>query len=127
MKTLSARQYAKVLFEITQDLQKKDLEEAVQKFIEMVVQNHAEKKLAEILNEFERYSKKMDGYVEMEVSSAFPLTEALKKNINEIFGGKTEMTVTEDASLLGGVVIKTENKIFDASLKTQLQKMKEQI
>lgn len=127
MKTLSAKQYAKILFEITKDLQKKDLEEAVQKFIDMVAQNHAEKRLPEILQEFEAYSKKMDGYVELEIISAFPLTSELKKNVNEIFGGKTEMKVVEDKSLIGGVVIKTENKIFDASVKTQLQKMKDQI
>lgn len=127
MRKLSIKQYAKVLFEITQDLPKKELEKAVPMFIEMIQKNHAEKKLSQILNEFEKYAKKLEGYVEMNVKTAFPLSSFAKKQINEIFGGKTEMTMSEDASLLGGVVITTENKIFDASLKTQLQKMKEHI
>ena len=127
MKTLSPQQYAKALYEATRGLEKKHVEEAVEAFIQMIRQNHEEKKLPQILNEFEVYSKKQEGYIEMEVTSAFPLSNSVKKQINEIFGGKAEMKVKEDGSLLGGVIIKTDNKIFDASVKTQLQKMREQI
>lgn len=127
MPKLSVGQYAKILYETTRGLNKTEMEPVIQAFVNLVIENQMKKKLPYIIEKFESLSKKMDGVVEMEVTSAHALSNVIQKQVEETFGGKVEMKLKEDPSLIGGVTIKTENKIFDASIKTQLLKMKEQL
>lgn len=64
-----------------------------------------------------------------EVTSAQPLTEAQRRRLAESLGralGKTmELSYRTDAELVGGVVVRVGNRIFDASVTTQLRKFRE--
>jgi F-type H+-transporting ATPase subunit delta len=63
----------------------------------------------------------------LEVTTAKPLSEENKKKIIKVFGSKAELTETTDPSIIGGVIIKTEDIILDGSLKKQLQLLKTQL
>lgn len=124
-KKLSANQYAKVLYEVTQGLQGESLHKAITEFTLLVRKNQAWKRMSEIVEAFQKYARKQEGWVELHVTSAHTLSEKILEEIRNQFGGKADVTVAEDTTLLGGIKVQTDNKIFDASVKTQLQKMKE--
>lgn len=48
----------------------------------------------------------------------------IKKIAAQITGSSVKMHITEDASLIGGFVLKHQNIIYDASVATQLQAAK---
>ena len=69
------------------------------------------------------------GFVEVQVITATPLAEemlqAVQAAIAEALGAKPLLKMTVDEQILGGVVIRVGDKIMDASVQTQLEKMKE--
>ena len=71
------------------------------------------------------------GRVHADVVSATKLSpdheSRLKGELEKLSGSKVEMTTSEDHELLGGVVAKVGDVIYDGSLKTQLARMKDQL
>ncbi len=69
------------------------------------------------------------GRVSAEVISARRLTPAHENKIREqlerLSGKKVELTTAEDPELLGGIVARVGDIVFDASLRTQLQQIRE--
>ncbi len=66
--------------------------------------------------------------VRVNVKTAFPLPEELKSfiktSLEKSMGKTVEMTVEEDATLLGGVVIGVGDTLYDGSIKNQLNNMR---
>ncbi len=66
-----------------------------------------------------------------EVTSAVPLTDGEKQTLIhrlQAIGGRTVVAHYHiDASLLGGVVVEMEGKVYDGSLKRQMNRIKEVI
>jgi F-type H+-transporting ATPase subunit delta len=64
-----------------------------------------------------------------EVISAHPLSSDQKKRLagqlGQALGKKMELTYSTDPEILGGVVVRVGNRIFDASVTTQLRLFKE--
>jgi len=127
MVKVSNRQYAEALYEITRDLSGVDLTDAIKTFVELLVRNHKFKQADNIIIEFERYSKKQDGVVELQITSARKLDKTTIDQIRNIFGKHVEENNQVDESIIGGVKIKMEDKILDASLKTQLHSLKQSL
>ena len=78
----------------------------------------------------ESYRKLMDdalGISRVQVRTAFPMTSELAANLQRglesLTGKKVEMQIDEDASLLGGVVVRVGDKLYDGSIKVQLNNM----
>jgi F-type H+-transporting ATPase subunit delta len=65
------------------------------------------------------------GIVVADVTSAFPLTDALKVDVKRLIGSK-ELVLREtvDPSVLGGVRVLTPGKRLDATLKRKIQALK---
>jgi F-type H+-transporting ATPase subunit delta len=65
------------------------------------------------------------------VKSAVPLTESEKERLTNklenVYKCSLRMEYVIDASLIGGVVIETEDKVIDGSVKNRLQQVKEVI
>jgi F-type H+-transporting ATPase subunit delta len=79
----------------------------------------------------ENYRKLMDnaiGLARVQVKTAFPLTPDLsanlKKALESLTAKKVEMQIDEDASLLGGIVVRVGDKLYDGSIKMQLNNMR---
>lgn len=91
-----------------------------------------DKKRIDILNDIVVcYRQLMDEAlkkVRVNVKTAFPLSEEMKSfissNLEKAMGRKVDMTVEEDASLLGGVVIRVGDTLYDGSIKNQLNNMR---
>ncbi|MCP5467764.1 MAG: ATP synthase F1 subunit delta [Deltaproteobacteria bacterium] len=71
-----------------------------------------------------------NGRVRVEVSSAVELGEqtvSLKNLLQKRFGNNVILETKIDPSILGGMVVKAKDVIFDASLRGDLMRMKERI
>jgi len=71
------------------------------------------------------------GEAEAVVTVAASMTEEAKKSLNDVLNKITgkKITITEkvDASILGGVIAQVESSLYDASVRGQLNKIKEQL
>lgn len=125
MKKQSNRQFARALYEITKDLPKKDLPEAVAQFA-LVLQKHNKLKKADnIIEEFIAFSKRQNGIKTVSVESTGKVSPAVLAKIRRTFGEESEISENINKNLLGGIKIKVDDLIYDASLKTQLVKLKQ--
>lgn len=69
------------------------------------------------------------GHIEATVTTARPLTGELRKDLLdyvERIEGSSDITLNEsvDPSLLGGVIVETPGKRFDASIATKLKRLR---
>tara|TARA_Y100000310_G_C20229687_1_gene599629 strand:+ start:64 stop:447 length:384 start_codon:yes stop_codon:yes gene_type:complete len=124
MKT-SNRQYAKALYEVTSGLSGADLSIAIENFVQVLAKNYNLSQASSIITEFESYAKSEEGIMAIEITSASELDKGSIQAIKKTFGDKVETVEKIDPALIGGVSIKTEDKILDGSIKTQLQNMKQ--
>jgi len=81
---------------------------------------------------FEQYRKLLLEYKQIqpgEVTSAHPLNDQQQKRLADGLGealGKTmELTFSNDAQLVGGLVVRVSNRVYDASVIRQLERVKE--
>ena len=69
--------------------------------------------------------------VRAEVKSAAPLspdkTKALEESLAKVTGKKVELSVSVDPELLGGVVATIGSTVYDGSVRTQLQRMRQEL
>ena len=121
----SNKQLGIALYEASKDVSGADLEKVINNFVLLLVKIHKFKQANNIIAEFTRYAKKQQGIMDIEITSARKLDTEVIDNIKNIFGKQTASVEKIDPELKGGVVIKTEEVIFDASLKTQLVKLKQ--
>ena len=105
------------------------LNEAGQNFIRLLASNKRLTVLPEIANLYEQLKAQKEMSVDVEVTSAFALTddqanklaEALKRKLDR----QISITSTEDKSLIGGVIIRAGDLVLDSSVKGKLAKLAE--
>jgi len=92
------------------------------------------KRIATVGEVVELLKKELDrrmGIAEARVSSARSLTAAEKKSLEkelaEITGKTVRATYSEDAGLLGGVVVRMGSTIYDGSVLGRLQRMRAEL
>jgi len=127
MKKQSNRQFAKALYEVTRDLPKSHLPETIEQFVLILQKNNKLKKIDYIVEEFINYSKKQDGIKNIEVETTRKLEQPILNKIKKIFGKKSEIIQKINKDLLGGIRVKVDDMIYDASLKKQLSRLKNQL
>lgn len=124
MKKNSSKQYAQALYEVTTGLTGKNLEQALENFVLLLARDRKLKQANDIIKEFIDYADKLIGIVKIEVTTAEKISEELLEKIKKHFGAKVSAETKTDPHILGGVKIFMGDKIFDASLQTQLLKFK---
>lgn len=94
-------------------------------FIGLVAQNRRAGELPVIITAFEDELALRRGSQIAKVTSAKKLTAAqvtsLKANLKKAEGRKVDLEMDVDPSLLGGFVVRLGSKLYDSSLKTQLE------
>lgn len=78
-----------------------------------------------IYKSFHQKLNEVEGRFFAEISTAVEISASLKeefqKKIGLLLGKKMEMTYKTDPTLIGGVVTRIGNRVFDGSVRTQLQ------
>lgn len=127
MRKNTAKDYAIALYQTIIDLKGEKLYTAIHKFAELLAKENKLKKSGKIVEEFLAYAKKQEGIVDIEITSARELDSKTIKEIESYFGESVETTNKIDKSLIGGVRVRTKDKIFDTSVRAQLSKLKQTI
>ena len=127
MRKKSNFQFAKALYEVTKDLPQSQLPETIEQFILILQKNNKLKKIDYIIEEFVNYSKKQEGIKIITIETSRKLEDAVLKKLKKTFGEKSEITEKVNKDLLGGIKIKVDDLVYDASLKTQLKILKEKL
>jgi len=87
--------------------------------------------LPDISRELDAMIDARAGRVAAQVTSAAPLDDQQKsrlvKTLESLSGKKVDMTVREDPALLGGVVAKVGDLVYDGSLRTQLERLRQDL
>jgi F-type H+-transporting ATPase subunit delta len=83
---------------------------------------------AAIEAEYQRLADEAAGLSQARVRSASPLSDAQRERLQRALerksGGKVELVVEIDPTLLGGAVAQLGDVVYDGSLKTQLQQLR---
>ena len=107
------------------------LDKAVRNFVAVLMGHGRMGSLKDITAEFGTIADEANGISEVEITSAKPLTDhergLLQGKAGTLAGGHVRVTWTEDASLLGGAVIKLGSRVYDGSVRGQLQQMKQHL
>ena len=101
------------------------------KFLSLLLERDRLGYLPGIVSSYRRMLNEAQGRVEARVVSATPLDggllEQLRQRLRGLSGKEVVLQQETDASLLGGLLIELEGKIYDGSIQTQLLKMKQRI
>ena len=85
------------------------------------------KHLPEVADAFTELSEARAGRVRAEVTTAGPMPAAyfteLSKTLERVTGKKVVLVKHEDPSLIAGVVTRVGDRVYDGSVKNQLQKL----
>jgi len=96
-------------------------------FLRVLAENDRLKDFSAIERSYQRLLEHSLGRVRAKIRVAASLSDTELKTLVDAFGQLTQKTVVPsvkiDPSLLGGAVVEIEGKVYDASLKTQLQKI----
>jgi F-type H+-transporting ATPase subunit delta len=100
-------------------------------FLLLITENKRENYIPGIFRNLEELYRREEGIKSAILTSALPLNEALVIQIREILekelNAKVELSQKVDQKLIGGFVLRVEDQQYDASLSTQLRKIREQL
>jgi len=103
----------------------------VRNFIAVVTDHRRLPLLAEIVQQLEQELNDRMGIADAEVVSARALSEAERKllegEIAKLTGKHVRARYRQDASLLGGALVKVGSTIYDGSVSEQLERIREQL
>ncbi|MBV4538781.1 MULTISPECIES: F0F1 ATP synthase subunit delta [Pseudomonas] len=100
-----------------------------QNFIHVAAENGRLLLLPEIADLFELYKAELEKSVDVEVTSAFALNQEqqdkLAKVLSARLGQEVRLHASEDASLIGGVLIRAGDLVIDGSVRGKIAKLAE--
>lgn len=101
----------------------------VQNFIHVVAENDRLPLMPEIAALFDLYKAEQEKSVDVDVTSAFALNQEqqdkLAKVLSARLGREVRLHASEDASLIGGVVIRAGDLVIDGSIRGKLANLAE--
>jgi len=121
------RFYAKVLYDLIADVPANKQDEAIQVFVQFLYKEHKIRNAEKIIAEFEKYSGEKEGKIQIEIESARDLSKTEIDKIKKMFGDNVAVATKINPDLIGGVIIRADDKLYDASVKTQLTLMKKNL
>lgn len=106
-----------------------ELDDRAKNFMHVLAQNKRLSLLPEVASQFEALRAEAERVLDVEVVSAFAMsdseTQTISAALEKKFERKVEMTTRVDAALLGGAVIHAGDTVIDGSVKGRLEKLRE--
>ncbi len=106
-------------------------QEISSKFIELITKKGREGLLSEIASSYEDQVNRYKGITPLTIISAAPLSETTKsKLLSKVQGtitGTLEVTEKIDPALIGGFIVRMDDKQIDASVASQLDNLKQRL
>lgn len=100
-------------------------------FLDLIIKNNRLSYIGGIARQFKDRYKKYKGIIEAVITTVQPLDQKLKDEIIKLIGTRFDEKIILDEQLkpviLGGFVLKIEDEQVDASVSTQLNKIKKEL
>lgn len=126
---ISQKQYAQALYELVNGKSEQEIISVIEKFVKVLINNNDTGKINKIVSSFSDIWNEKNGIVEAEIVSARKLDDQIVKLLNGYIVRLLDVNEVVlrpqiDADILGGVVVRYNDKLLDNSLKTRINKMK---
>jgi len=99
--------------------------------IDLVVKNGRESYIPAIARVFIHETKKYRGITESVLTTAVKVDDKIKKEItdlvSEVFKTKIELEENIDAEIIGGFILRVDDKYIDASIRNKLRKIRKEL
>jgi len=106
-----------------------DLDESGKNFISLLAENNRLALIPEIAAQFEQLKANQQSSVEIDVTTAYELDEQQQQKLTQALSAKLSRDVslssTVDKSILGGLVIRTQDLVIDGSVRAKIAKLAE--
>ncbi|MGZ8217228.1 F0F1 ATP synthase subunit delta [Methylomagnum sp.] len=109
------------------DLCQGHLDAEAENFVRLLIQNHRLDLVKQIAELFEAYKAEAEGYVDADVTTAYALDDNEWKTLESVIGRylnkQARLRVFVDNSLIGGVYIRAGDRVIDASVRGQIERL----
>ncbi len=125
---------------ISHDNKEKVLENLIEKtkptkttanFLRILLRNNRLTEIGEINEKFSSVLEERSGAVSAQIISARSLSEAekaeMQTNLSNLTGKTVSLNFATDETLIGGVVTRIGSTVYDGSVKTRLEELKQQM
>lgn len=103
----------------------------VRNFVAVIVEHQRLEELHEILAEYHNVVDEQLKLAEAEITTAHPLNDQdrveLETQVAKLVGSRVRATYHQDATLLGGAVVRIGSTVYDGSIRAQLQQLKQRL
>ena len=100
-------------------------------FLQVLLRNHRLTDLAEINKRFAQELDDRSGVVVAQVTTARPVPESMREGLGArltgLTGRRVRLQFAVDKDLIGGVVTRVGSTVYDGSVRTQLQQIKQKM
>ncbi|MDA1029534.1 MAG: ATP synthase F1 subunit delta [Bacteroidetes bacterium] len=101
------------------------------RFLELLVEKRREGLFPEIVKAYQERRDRQSGVVSVSARTALPLTgddeKRLIGSLEKLTGSNVRLETKIDASILGGIVIRIGDTVYDASVVNQLASLRERL
>jgi F-type H+-transporting ATPase subunit delta len=108
-----------------------NIEELTVSLVNLVVNNEREAFLPAIARVFIKETKEYRGITESVLTTAIKIDDKIRKQITDLISGifktKVELKEMVDKDIIGGFVLRIEDNLIDASIRTKLRKIEKEL
>lgn len=101
--------------------------ETTKSFLRVLLKNQRLAQLKEVAERFSHVLDERAGIVAADVTTARPISEDVKAQLNDTLsartGRKVRLSFITDETIIGGVIARIGSTVFDASLQSQLERL----
>lgn len=132
MAKIGPRIYAASLYQNLKDTAPKDHPKLIRNFLEYLFKKGQLKSIHKITNALEQYRDEDMGIPILEVTTAYPLTEKLRRQIKEQFRktfniSQFNLEEKVEPKIIGGLVVRYGDEVLNVSLKCRLIQLKKSL
>lgn len=100
-------------------------------FLRILLRNDRLTEISKINERFAGVLEERSGVVPVQITSARPLSETekseIKSNLEKLTGKQVRLNFETDETIIGGMVTRVGSTVYDGSVKTKLQELKQQM
>lgn len=116
---------------VVEQLFKDRVQPLTHRFIQLLIDKERETEFGAVATAYRVLRDEQEGIVEVQVRAATPLTEEererLMARLKQMTGNDVRLQVQQDASLVGGLVIRVGDTVYDGSVRHQLETLRERL
>ncbi len=126
---ISVEQYARALYDSLREVKEKDHDTVIENLVKVLKQNNDLNKFGIVIDAYEKLEQKESGISEAVVTTAatHKTDHATMDALNRLADSKVKVTPVVDESILGGVIVRIDDTLIDASVKTKLENLKSKL